>query len=300
MALRIKRRDFLKTSSLLVAGTALGTPAWAAEKAPCSSPAAEAMGWRVGVAQYTFRRFSLYEALDMTAKLGIRNIEPAFFLALDKARPELKVNEDLAPEVRKELKQKLADTGVTISAFYSNLNTDAEQAKRIFNFCREMGIAAIVAEPVAEAFDMIEKFCNEYEINLAVHNHPQRPGAPAYKYWTPENVLAVCKGRGPRIGACCDTGHWVRSGLDAVECLKKMEGRIRGFHLKDVQEKGVVEARDVPLGEGKADYTAVLTELKRQGYRGVMTIEYEHDSPELMDDVARCVAFVEKMAKQLG
>ena len=31
-----------------------------------------------------------------------------------------------------------------------------------------------------------------------------------------------------------------------------------------------------------------------------MTIEYEHDSPELMDDVAKCVAFVEKMAKQLS
>ena len=56
----------------------------------------------------------------------------------------------------------------------------------------------------------------------------------------------------------------------------------------------------MPLGEGKADYAAVLKELKRQGYRGVMTIEYEHDSPELMDDVAKCVAFVEKTARGLG
>lgn len=79
-----------------------------------------------------------------------------------------------------------------------------------------------------------------------------------------------------------------------------MEGRIRGFHLKDVAEKGVIDARDVPLGEGKADYAAVLAELKRQGYRGVLTIEYEHDSPELMDDVAKCVAFVEKTAKKLA
>jgi sugar phosphate isomerase/epimerase len=38
--------------------------------------------------------------------------------------------------------------------------------------------------------------------------------------------------------------------------------------------------------------------LKRQGYRGVMTIEYEHDSPELMADVAKCVAFVEDFAKK--
>ena len=34
--------------------------------------------------------------------------------------------------------------------------------------------------------------------------------------------------------------------------------------------------------------------------RGVMTIEYEHDSPQLMQDVAECVAFVEKTAKALA
>lgn len=301
MAASIKRREFLKVSSAVLAGTAMGgvgaSSAWAAETTRCSSPVAAAMGWDVGVAQYTFRRFSFYEALEMASKLGIRNIEPAFFLALDKSRPQLKVNEDLAPEVRKELKQKLGDAAITISGFYSNLNTDADQAKRIFDFCKEMGIASIVAEPVAEAFDMIEKLCDKYEINLAVHNHPK---SPTSKYWKPENVLAVCKDRGPRIGACCDTGHWVRSGLDPVACLKLMEGRVLGFHLKDVAEKGVVDARDVPLGEGKADYAAVLKELKRQGYRGVTTIEYEHDSPELMEDVAKCVAFVENMAKELG
>ena len=297
MHANMKRRDFLKTGSALLAGTALATPSWASEKARCSSPTAAAMGWHVGVAQYTFRRFSFYEALEMTADLGIQNIEPAFFLRLDKSRPELKVNEELAPAVRKELKQKLGDAGITISGFYSNLNTDADQAKRIFEFCKEMGIASIVAEPQAEAFDMIEKLCDEYEINLAVHNHPE---SPTSKYWKPENVLAVCKDRGPRIGGCCDTGHWVRSGLDPVACLKKMEGRILGFHLKDAAEIGVVECRDMPLGEGAGNYAAVLTELNRQGYRGVMTIEYEHDSPELNEDVAKCVAFVEKIAKKLS
>lgn len=296
MVTTIKRRDLLKAGAALMAGTAFGDSLWATEKADCSSPAAAAMGWNVGVAQYTFRRFCFYEALGMASKLGIRNIEPAFFLGLDKTRPELKVNQDLSPAVRKELKQKLGDAGITISAFYSNLNTDADQAKKIFDFCKEMDIASIVAEPQAEAFDMIEKLCDEYGIDLAVHNHPRSPKS---KYWQPENVLAVCKGRGPRIGACCDTGHWVRSGLDPVACLKKMEGRVLGFHLKDVAEK-TVESRDVPLGEGKANYEAVLTELKRQGYQGVTTIEYEHDSPELMEDVAKCVAFVEKMAKKLG
>jgi sugar phosphate isomerase/epimerase len=160
-----------------------------------------------------------------------------------------------------------------------------------------MGATTIVAEPPGSAVDMIEKLCDEYRINLAIHNHPR---SPTSHYWNPDTVLAICKNRGKRIGACCDTGHWVRSGLDPVECLKKLEGRIVGFHLKDVVEKGNPKARDVPLGEGLANYAAVLAELKRQGFRGVLAIEYEHDSPELVADVARCVAFVEKTAQKLS
>ena len=104
----------------------------------------------------------------------------------------------------------------------------------------------------------------------------------------------MCKDRSRRIGACVDTGHWVRSGLNPVECLKKLEGRIISVHLKDVNEWGNPAARDVPLGQGKANYRAVLKELRRQGFRGVMSVEYEHQSPKLMEDVAACVSFVEK------
>ncbi len=297
----IKRRDFLKTGSALVAGASFGAlgnqNVMAAEKVCCSSPKAAKMGWLLGVQQYTFRSFSFFEMLDMMVTLGIEHAEAGFFLKLDKARPELKTNEDLSPALRKEVKQRLADRGLSMSTNYANLGTDADLDRKIFDFTKEMGAGTIVAEPPAEAFDRIEKLCDEYQINLAVHNHPKSPNS---KYWKPENVLAVCKGRGKRIGSCSDTGHWVRSGLDPVECLKKLEGRILGFHLKDVKEKGNPKARDVPLGQGKANYSAVLKELNRQGYRGVLTIEYEHDSPQLMDEVAQCVAFVEKTAASFG
>lgn len=299
MTQRLSRRRLLQVGSAFAAGAALGSHSPAAEtrRVATSSPAAAKLGWLVGVQQYTFRRFSYFEMLDMMVDLGIAYAEGGFFLPLDKARPKLQTNEDLSPEVRKELKQRMADRGIAMSTFYANLDGNRDRALRIFDFCNELGVATIVAEPPAEAFDVIEKLCDERKVDLAIHNHPKSPQS---KYWSPENVLAVCKGRGKRIGACCDTGHWVRSGLDPVECLKKMEGRVLGFHLKDVIEKGKPEARDVPLGEGKANYAAVLAELKRQGYRGVTTIEYEHDSPELLTDVAKCVAFVERMAKELA
>jgi sugar phosphate isomerase/epimerase len=113
-------------------------------------------------------------------------------------------------------------------------------------------------------------------------------------------VLEVCEGRSKMVGGCCDTGHWVRSGLNPVECLEKMEGRLITLHLKDVAEWGKPEARDVPLGEGKADYGAVLAELRRQEFEGVLSIEYEHQSEKLEEEVAACVAFVEKTVAGWG
>ena len=297
----IDRRGFVSTSCGLAAGASLGafsgSLATAVEPLKCSTPSAEKIGWRVAAQLYTFRAFSFYEALEMITSLGVRNVEPCFFLRLDKDRPELKVCETLSPKDRRELKKRLKGVGVKMPVFYSNLAEDEAENRKKFEFAKEMGVEAIVSEPPAEAFDMIEKLCDEYKINLAVHNHPESPKS---KYWNPESVLEVCRGRGPRIGACCDTGHWVRSGLNAVECLKKMEGRILSFHLKDVPEVGNPKARDVPLGTGKADYAAVLGELNRQGYKGVMSIEYEHQSPELVDEVAQCLAFVEKTASHLA
>jgi sugar phosphate isomerase/epimerase len=300
----IARRQFLACAGAAAAGLGFGSLAGrlvhgadGPAKVKISSPTAAKMGWLVGCQLYTYRRYSFFEALEHIAALGIAHVEPCFFLGLDKARPELKTNEDLPADVRKELKKRLADRGIAMSAFYANLGTDKDRAVKIFEFCAEMGTSTIVAEPPAEAFDMIDTLCQKYSINVAVHNHPESPQS---KYWKPENVLAVCKDRSKRIGACCDTGHWVRSGLDPVECLKKLEGRILGFHLKDVAEKGNRQSRDVPLGQGQANYAAVLAELRRQGYRGVMTIEYEHDSPALDDDVAKCVAFVEETAKKFA
>jgi sugar phosphate isomerase/epimerase len=297
----MNRREFVRNGGAVAAGAA-AAGLWrgssvSAGDLKISTPSAEALGWQMSVAVYTYRRFPLYEALDKIAALGIRHIEPAFFLKLDKARPALQTNENLAADVRKELKDKLADRGLCVSSFYSSLDGNQDKAKKIFEFCKEMGVGVIVAEPPDNAFDMIDKLCEEYKINVGVHNHPEKPG---YKNWKPEGVLELCKNRSKRIGGCCDTGHWVRSGLDPVECLKKMEGRVISFHLKDVVEANNRKSEDAILGEGKATYREVLKELKRQGYKGITAIEYERDTAALQDDMVKNAAFVESVAKELS
>ncbi|MHC4735378.1 MAG: sugar phosphate isomerase/epimerase family protein, partial [Planctomycetota bacterium] len=202
----------------------------------------------------------------------------------------------LPPNVRRELKARLKDYGIKMINYYAPIDGNTSNFRKIFDFAKEMGVKTLVAEPPAEVFEKLDGLCNEYKMNLAIHNHPKSPDS---KYWRPENVLKVCQGRSKRIGSCSDTGHWVRSGLDPIQCLKKAKKRIITMHLKDVAESGKPEARDIPLGTGKANYTAVLKELHAQKFRGVMTIEYEHLSPQLVEDIGKCAKFVEDFAVSL-
>ncbi|MBN1342847.1 MAG: sugar phosphate isomerase/epimerase [Phycisphaerae bacterium] len=302
MSHSMDRREFLRSSGGLVAGAAAGgllggRVAWA-EQVRLSTPSMERLGWKMSVALYSYRRYPFLDAMPKIAALGVGNLEICFFLGYDKARPKLKTNEELPRDIRKELRDKVADRGMSLSSYYAGLNADADKAKRIFEFCKEMGIGVIVAEPPVAAIEMIDGLCQEYDIRLGIHNHPAKD--EGYTYWRPEGVLAACKGRSKWVGACCDTGHWVRSGLDPVACLKKMEGRIVSLHLKDAAEMGNRKSKDTILGQGKGNYRALLKELKRQRYKGVMAIEYEEDTPALQDDMVKNVAFVESVAKELG
>ncbi len=131
--------------------------------------------------------------------------------------------------------------------------------------------------------------------NLAVHNHPEGAGS---RYWNPDTLMKACEGRSTRIGGCPDTGHWVRSGLNPLESLRKYKGRIISIHLKDAAELGKRDSRDVPLGTGKANYAAILKQVQDWNWRGVMTIEYEHQSPKLVEEFRECVKYVEDFASK--
>jgi sugar phosphate isomerase/epimerase len=292
----MRRREFLSRGGALAVSLGLGPSLSAFARAvKLSTPAAEKLGWRASVQHFTYRRFGLFDALDKVAALGLRHIEIRSNVKLDSRRPGVLANEDMPADARKELKSMLAERGMSIPSVFADFNGAPDQAKRVFEFCKELGAEIIVSEPPAEAFDMIERLCEEYRMPLALHNHQK--GASVY--WSPELVLAACRSRSPRLGACCDGGQWARSGLDPAACLRQLQGRILSFHLKDVAKKGDPQSRNTVMGEGEADCAKTLKELKRLGYQGLITIDFEHDTPALQEDMARNVAFLEEQARQL-
>jgi sugar phosphate isomerase/epimerase len=253
------------------------------------------LGWRLGCQAYTFNRFTFYEAAEKVKLLGLRYIEMYPGQALSPDRRDIRTNDSMPPAIREEVKSRLKDLGIELTCFgVVGLPNNEAACRRVFDFAKDMGFETIVSEPPPEAFDLIEKLAEEYGINVAIHNHPE----PS-RYWNPDTVLQVCQGRSKRIGACADTGHWMRSGINPLEAIRKLEGRIISFHFKDLNKYGKQGAHDVPWGTGQADVRAILHELYRQKFRGVFSAEYEHNWENNLPDLAECVRFFEQIATEL-
>jgi sugar phosphate isomerase/epimerase len=284
----VDRRTFLKTTGVLAAGVGVaGLPTAFADEKAKGAPNAEKLGWRLGCQAYTFREFTLFEAIDKTAELGLKYIEAyPHGQKLSKSNTVV-FGPKLSAADRKEVKRRLEDKGVKLV----NMGVGPYD-REAFEFAKDMGIETLVCEPKYDAFDAIDKLCEEFQINVAIHDH-----AKPTPYWDPEIVLKVCKGHSNRIGACCDTGHWMRSDLIPVDCLKKLEGRIISFHVKDLNEFGK-DAHDVPWGTGRGDVKGMLAEVKRQKIKPVFSMEYEHKFT--MPELAQCVAYFDKVCAELA
>jgi sugar phosphate isomerase/epimerase len=167
--------------------------------------------------------------------------------------------------------------------------TDEAGARKDFEWAKKMGIGVLVTETPPN--DVIEKLADEFKIRVALHNHP--------KSWPPDQVLKAVEGRSKLLGSCSDTGHWMRADLKPSEMLKKLEGRVEHLHFKDLNEYG--NGHDVVWGTGRGDPAAMLAELKRQGYKGYLSIEFEFgDIAHLDANLPKCVEFFDKTTTELA
>ena len=252
-------------------------------------------GWRLSVQAWTFNKFTFTEAVEKAASAGLRWIEAYPGQKVGGTVGDAGMGPALSASDRAAVKRMLADAGVRVVNFgVTELKNDEAECRRVFDFAKDMGIETIVAEPPPEAFALVDRLCGEYRINVAIHNHP-KPSP----YWNPDRVLEVTKGLSPRIGACADIGHWLRSGINPMEAIKKLKGRIITFHFKDLNVAGDPEAHDVVWGTGVANVKELLRELDRQKFQGVFSIEYEHNWDNNVPEVRQCVAAFEKMAGEL-
>lgn len=285
------KRFWVAAAALLAVG---GAAAVRAQDGPRLNYAAHRkLGWRLTCQAWTFREMSAFEALDTIQGLGVRFVQFYPGQRFSKEKPDAKLDHNMSPELIAELKAKLRATNIRPVCYgVVGLPNNEAEARKVFEWAKTMGIGTIVSEPPEDAVPLLDRLAQEYRIKVAIHDHPK----PSH-YWNPDTVLKVCEGRSKQVGACADTGHWYRSDLVPLDCLKKLEGRIFDMHFKDLNQA----KQDVPWGTGQCNSRALLEEMKRQGARVTISIEYERGSgPELLANVKKCVEWFDRTATELA
>lgn len=268
---------------------AFAAPGWADDAVKRDDSASEKLGLKLSMQCWTYNKLTFFEAVDRAARLGVKYVEG---FPGQKVRPgsDAKMGSGMNEETIAEVKKKLKEANIKLVAFGVNgIPTDEKGARKYFEWAKNMGIEVLVTETAPN--EAIDKLSQEFGIRVALHNHP--------KTWPPDKVLEACKDKSKLLGSCSDTGHWMRAKFVPAETLKKLEGRVQHLHFKDLNEFG--NGHDVVWGTGKGDVPAILAELKRQGYKGYMSIEFEYGDLEHLDtNLPKCVAFFDKTCASLA
>jgi sugar phosphate isomerase/epimerase len=297
----ISRRQFLSSSAAFAGGVLLAGRPVLAQADPYG-------GFKVGLQSYTLRAFDAKTALEHTKRLGVK-----FWESFPKHVPL-----STLPAAVGESKKLLGDAGVKLVSYgVVRFNSDETEARKIFDFAKAMGIVSLSADPDPDraTFDLLDKLVQEYDVAIAIHNH-----GPGHRYDKADDVLKWVKDRHVKVGACVDTGHYLRSNENPVEVIQKFGNRVHGVHLKDVRTVKSPEEQDkiaptltknrqgmlkkenkmfTVLGEGELDTVGVLKALKKLNYQNCVALEYEESEQNPLGDVELCLAAVRDAVKKV-
>jgi sugar phosphate isomerase/epimerase len=218
--------------------------------------------FKLGVASYSFRKFSRAQAIAMTKQLGTPylNIKDS----------HLKM--ESTPEEIEAAKQEFKNGGIILTGIGTVYFKSPDEAdiRSKFEYAKKLDVPLIVAGPTTETLPKLEKFVKEYDIKIAVHNH-----GPEDKYFpTPQSVLKVVKDMDPRMGCCVDIGHTERTGVNLIETIAEVGPRLLDMHVKDLANLSQKDSQ-VAVGEGKIPFGELFLQLIKMKYTGCVNLEYE-------------------------
>lgn len=279
MSLPFNRRDFLQTSAAGIAAAALSRVAISADD--------PYLGLKMGLQSYSLREFKAEQAMQYTKDLGLKYWEsyPAH------------VPMGTLPKHIETQKELLSKYGITLVAYgVVPFDTNENAARERFEFAKAIGIRSLSADPNPDkaTFDLLDKLVAEYDVAIAIHNH-----GPTHRYNKISDVEKVIKDRHPKIGACVDTGHYLRSDEDPVDAVNRFGKRLFGVHLKDVKTLPDGQKHFKIAGEGDLKVTELLKALKKLKYDYCVAIEYEENAKNPLPDIEACLKHVRECAQKV-
>ncbi|MBV9158795.1 MAG: sugar phosphate isomerase/epimerase [Acidobacteriaceae bacterium] len=235
--------------------------------------------FKLGVASYSFRKFSRSKAIGMTRQLGTPYLNVK----------DVHLSLNSTPEQIAAAKKEFDDAGIVLvgcGTVYFKEASDADIRPK-FEYAKRAGFPLIVSMPNREVLPKLEKYVQEYDIKIAVHNH----GPEDKNFPTPQSVLKVVKDMDPRCGLCIDIGHTARAGADVVESLAEAGPRLLDMHVKDLADPTAKESQ-VAVGEGKLPFPQIFLQLIQMKYSGSVNLEYEINEDDPLPGMQKSFSYM--------
>ncbi|MBE3582492.1 MAG: sugar phosphate isomerase/epimerase [Limnochordaceae bacterium] len=233
----------------------------------------------VGVQSYTYRKFPVRQVADQLKAIGAQAAE-----VWDGHLPAETADDEVQSVLEHFRKQ-----GVRICGYGVVWLGSPAVVQKVLPFAKRLGVdyVSIDVNPNDEATqEEAVRLAQELGLRLAIHNH-----GPGHAYSTPDKVQAVVSRYPEVLGACIDTGHYLRSNVDPLEAVRSLGSRVYAVHLKDF----IDEKTEVQPGKGRLDLPAVVSALKQLHFASAYVIEYEADPADPSPAVQPVVAQVKAL-----
>jgi len=264
------RRNFVK----LAAATGLTSVA---------SPLRALTRLNIGAGTFSYHNLSIDDMIVQLNALRVREIEMS--------RGEFMLLSHPHAELFRSVRVKLDRAGIRCVSYYAATIKDAGDIENAVRFAKLLGSTNITGDGTESILKQIDRRLSQENLMFGLHNH-FFPNI-TFAYQSPEDVLRAISGLSKTIGATADTGQFASCGYDPADAIRKLASRLRMVHLKDVKVKG--SDVNVLLGDGIANIPAVMQELHRQNFAGLVAVEYEKEGP-VDQDMAQEIAYARKLA----
>ncbi|MBD3415273.1 MAG: TIM barrel protein [Candidatus Aminicenantes bacterium] len=272
---KTNRRDFIKLSGLGLAAAAFSVNSCLSEEAKAPGLSQEALN--LGMASYTFREFSLEQAISMTKRLGLSRISlKSFHLPLDSSENEIKKAAAL-----------VKDAGLNLYGVGVIYMKNEQEVERAFQYAHTAGAQVIIGVPDPDLLGLVEEKVKQLDIRLAIHNH----GPTDKLYPTPESAYERIKELDQRIGLCLDAGHTQRAGKDPAASALQCKDRLLDVHIKDVTQAAAA-GTTCEIGRGVINIPRLIKTLIKIDYRDCAALEFEKDGNDPLPGAAESIGFL--------
>ncbi len=270
------RRKFIQTSAVALSIPA-ALPITGLAKNISGSNNYKKAFLKMGMAGYTFVNYSIDQTIAIMNRVAISNLSvKEFHLPLDSSQE--KIDEVL-------LKFKNGGINVyTVGVIYMRSQAEVDRA---FDYAKRVGVDMIVGVPTYDLLNYTEKKVKAYNIRIAIHNH----GPEDKLYPGPKDVYDRIHKMDNRVGLCLDIGHAFRAGTDLEKVVIEYAPRIFDLHIKDVTA-AKADAKAIEVGRGAIDFNAFIAALRKVGYTGSCSIEYEKDMKDVLPGIAESAGYL--------